>query len=136
METSFHNPMDNDHDINEDSFYNDDSKTCKYLSPNLVKGVIEDSTTFSLLHVNCRSLNSNFNKLNQTLDVVSTNFSIIGVTETWTSDIDDNDNLYCIPDYNSVFLNRKLKPGGGVCLYIKKDLTYKTKHYMSLYFVT
>jgi len=90
----------------------------------------EDSD-FNVIHLNSRSLQKNYNKVVSNLLATSTNFSIIGVSETWTDPKDDNDILYKINGYNSIFQSRIFAPGhegGGVALYIKSDLQFKIRH--------
>ena len=43
----------------------------------------EDNLCFNVLHVNCRSLNKNFNGLQRLLSSVSGKLSVIAVSETW-----------------------------------------------------
>ena len=48
--------------------------------------------SFSVLHINIRSINKNFEKLREYLLHVKGNFSITALTETWCSDeeVDQN----------------------------------------------
>ena len=44
----------------------------------------EDNISFSVSHINVRSLNKNFDSLRLFYeDVIQTNFSIIGISEVW-----------------------------------------------------
>ena len=43
----------------------------------------EYANSFSLVHLNCRSLPSNFDNLNMFLSSINHKFKIIGLTETW-----------------------------------------------------
>ena len=42
--------------------------------------------SFSILQINIRSMNKNFEKLQEYLNVVKGKFSIIGLTDTWCND--------------------------------------------------
>ena len=59
------------------SYYNVDKFNCS--SQNLPK------SSFSVLHIDIRSMNKNFENLREHLSHVKENFSIIALTETWYS---------------------------------------------------
>ena len=69
-------------------------------SQNLLKN------SFSILHINIRSMNKNFEKLHEYLSHVKGNFSIKALTETWCSD--DK------ADKNSLFTQQYIKLGIAV----------------------
>ena len=96
FENKFFNPFDsqniwsdenNDPDIN---FFNEKSETVKSPYYNMDKfnsssqNLLKNS--FSVLHINIRSMNKNFEKLREYLSHVKGNFSIIALTETLCSD--------------------------------------------------
>jgi exonuclease III len=60
------------------------------------------------------------------LGSLNTNFSVIGLTETWLHD--DNQDHFSLKNYDFVNVNRKLKKGGGVGIYISQHLKYKTRN--------
>ena len=76
-----------DLDIN---FYQNDltEEMCsKYFEPENLKTFFTPLTNnFSLLHVNIRSMQKNFEKLLELLHETQHNFSVICLTETWASD--------------------------------------------------
>ena len=97
----------------------------KYITENQAKDIIESFSkdTFSLLHLNIRSINKHFDEL-QTLLQNSKNksFSVIGLTETWLS---SNTNLpYAINGYDLLVNNRSNRTGGGVALYISHSFDF------------
>ena len=47
------------------------------------------STSLNLLHVNCKSVNKNFNSLNSLLQVSGGQLSVIAISETWLSDVSE-----------------------------------------------
>ena len=76
----------NDPDIN---FFNEKSEVVNSPDYNVDKfnsssqSLLKNS--FSVLHINIRSMNKNFEKLHEYLSHVKGNFSIIAFTETWCS---------------------------------------------------
>ena len=64
---------------NVDKFYSS--------SQNLLKN------SFSVLHINIRSMNKNFEKLREYLSHAKGNFSVITLTETWCND-DETDKIH------------------------------------------
>ena len=85
-----------------------------------------DNSVFSILHINIRSMNKNFEKLKLMLHECNHLFGIICLTETWCSDDAFlNDSNLHLPQYNSIHLERKGKRGGGVCVFVHKKLMFK-----------
>ena len=84
----------------------------------------------SLLHLNIRSLNANFENFRNLLEECNFCFNVICLTETWSSDDDFNSNsIYILPHYKAIHCERKTnKKGGGVLIYIKNDLIYKSRN--------
>ena len=79
--------------------------------------------TFSLMHLNARSLIGNFDKIEILLANLRKSFSVIGVTETWLNDLTSD--LVNMPGYSFVSNHRKSKIGGGIGLYLENNLQYK-----------
>ena len=78
---------------------------------------------FTMLHLNIRSANKNFDPLRLLLDSLSFNCSVIGLSETWFSDHSDP-SLFSLPSYNLITNNRQGKAGGGVGLFISNQFEY------------
>ena len=78
-------------------------------------------SNFSLVHFNCRSMTSNFDKLKDSVKGLDFPFDIIAVSETWLKDNDTNSS-YSIDGYSSFQCSRLNKTGGGVALYINETL--------------
>ena len=78
---------DNHPDIN---FFNDKSETVDspYFSIDEFNSSSEKllKNSFSILHINIRSLNKNFEKLREYLSLVKRDFSVVALTETWFND--------------------------------------------------
>ena len=58
-------------------------------------------------------------------------FSIIGLTETWLAD--DCPHIYDIPTHNLVTRNRKTKSGGGVGIYVSKNINFKVREDLTVF---
>lgn len=81
-----------------------------------------EQNAFSILHVNARSLNKNFHKLELLLNRLNHKFKVIAVTETWLNGT--NEAHFKPPGYNLLSKPRTAKSGGGVALYISSDIEY------------
>ena len=80
-----------------------------------------DDNCFSLLHVNIRSLQKNFENLKLLLKSIKHKFSVIALSETWLKTIPHC--YYSLPGYELIVNNRHgPKTGGGVALYISDEL--------------
>ena len=87
--------------------------------------------TFSLLHLNIRSLNRHFDDLQLLLNNPSPKpLSVIGLTETWLSQ--DSSLPFSIDNYNFIFKNRQGRIGGGVALYILQSFRYSVLENISV----
>ena len=89
---------------------------CKYsFNENLISFCSDYKLSFSLCHVNIRSLKANITNFENYLNMMNIDFSIIGVTETLLSDVTCN--LYIVWKVMSYWKNRPNKMGGGVSLW-------------------
>ena len=79
------------------------------------------SCSFSLIHFNCRSMASNFDKLKDSVKGLDFPFDVIAISETWLKDNETNSS-YSIDGYSSFQCSRLNKTGGGVALYISERL--------------
>ena len=97
---------------------------CNYLlEDDFVKQYKSDKleNSFSLFHVNIRSLNSKLLSLTAYLNTLQTYFKIIGLSETWLND--QNKAQAKIRNYNAIRSCRDtLSRGGGVSLYIHESM--------------
>ena len=85
-----------------------------------------NENTFSLLHINARSLNKNVDSL----ELLLTNlnqfpFSIIGITETWLHSTSPP--VFNLSNYSMLRADRQHGKGGGVALYIFDKLNIKSR---------
>eukprot|EP00732_Lithocolla_globosa_P001024 Lithocolla_globosa_v1_NODE_441_length_4050_cov_246.680100.p1 type:complete len:412 gc:universal NODE_441_length_4050_cov_246.680100:2734-1499(-) len=106
--------------------------TQKYLTPQAVNisaaklklnKSVSLKTCFSLLHINVRSLNANFDYFENFIDILSLPFSIIGISELWLNET-ENFNQFNIQGYNFEPKPKKNNLGGGVGCYIRDNLDY------------
>lgn len=79
----------------------------------------------ALLHTNIRSLPRNYNDFTNYLQSINITFDIIGLSETWLSD-ETADVAYLGSDYSHVKCYRNNRRGGGVSLFIHKDMKYRS----------
>ena len=85
------------------------------------------SHNFSLMHINIRSLQKNFDTLEEFLRVTNQfPFSVIAVTETWLHE--SSPPIFDIDNYQFHHVDRKNGKGGGVAFYIRNDFRYKIRH--------
>ena len=77
------------------------------------------SKSFKIFHGNVRSLNKNYNHLLAHLQNVSHRYDLILLTETWLCS--ESDQLFQIPGYEAISLNRSGR-GGGIRVYALEGL--------------
>lgn len=90
---------------------------------------ISQINSFSLLHINARSLSKNFDALEHMLDLLENNFNIIGVTETWMYQPTSLTNL---TKYNFECFGKKNRAGDVVGIYILNDTDNKLRNDINL----
>ena len=84
------------------------------------------SQSLSLMHINARSLNKNFDSLELLLTSLQNfPFSVIGVTETWLHT--NSPPLYSLENYQMLRSDRGHRKGGGVAIYAKNDIKFKVR---------
>lgn len=118
-----------DPDIN---YYNSslsNNLNCKYYNEDSLNGRIASELvnipTFSLVHLNIRSIQKNLNNFDLYLHNLDIKFDIIGLTETWLNE--NNADRYRLSGYNVEHNTRKGKKGGGVSIFIKEHINHKTR---------
>ena len=79
--------------------------------------------SFSLFHLNARSLVKNQDALAHVLANINHKFSVLAITETWLKESNINDISF--ESYNFVSNHRADKIGGGVGLFIDQNVSYK-----------
>ena len=90
------------------------------------------NSSFSVLHLNIRSLNRNFEHFKLFLHTCGYEFGIICLTETWcTNESFLANSNFQLPNYNAVHFGRENKKGGGVCIYVHEKYHYKVRNDLS-----
>ena len=85
---------------------------------------ISNNNSFSVLFINARSLNKNFESVEYMIDSLAINFNIVDISETWMS---EPSALINLPNYNFICEGRKDRMGGGVGLDILNNTDYKIR---------
>ena len=103
-----------------------------FFTPETLKAMIKENNdiSFSVLHLNIRSLNTNFESLKNLLVQINFCFKVIFITESCSNGLHTN-NRYQLPNYMSIHQVRKNgKAGGGITIFIYK--VYNIRHDLSV----
>ena len=94
---------------------------------NFGRSFLEDS--FSIFHLNIRSVSKSFEKFKDFWSRHTNSFKVIVLRETWLKDENANKNsLYQIPNYTPIHLTRNGSyKGGSVDLFVHNSLNCKEK---------
>lgn len=103
---------------------NSTDNSCQYFSENSFSTLCNTlpKNTFSILHLNIRSLPRNHDHFVHYLSTLRHEFSIIGLTETWLQD--STSHLYDIPNYTSIHCCRSTRMGGGVSILLHESMQF------------
>ena len=85
----------------------------------------QNKPSFSFLHLNARILAGHFDKFKMLLSRLSVSFPVIGVTETWLSDLTTDS--VDISGFKFLSNHRTNKNCGGTGLYLQDNLEYKLR---------
>ena len=102
---------------------------CEYLDTfDFVKNVKPKLMEETKLNVICFNIRSIRDKWANFKDLILINdycpFDVIGITETWLSEIDYK-NEFSLPGFQAIHIERKLtKSSGGISLYIRSSLKF------------
>ena len=114
----------------ESSFHVD----CEYLDITEQSEIAPYTPRHTCLHLNIRSLSSNFDNLKVLMSELK-DFNVkpdlVMLCETWLNA--NNCDLFNIPGYSLVEKHRKNGRGGGVCIFVKSGLRYKTREDISVF---
>ena len=119
-------------DIDPDScYYNDLSYTIQMNSNyyhedstnHFLAKSFKDGETFSMMHLNIRSIKSNLSKLDQYMANLNANFDTIGISEIWLSDL--NKYIDQLDGYNHESLVRPDRTHGRVSMFISSLIPYR-----------
>ena len=113
-----------DPDLNNQN-YASSASYCNYETAEDLNGVIGGNNliSFSLFHLNARSLVKNQDALAHLLANINHKFSVLAITETWVKESNVNDLSF--EGYNFVSNHRANRIGGGVGLFIDQNFPNK-----------
>ena len=126
----------NDNFFNSESdpyinFYSDISPLdTKCFNPNEIREGFEClcKNGFSVLHVNIRSINKNFETFKNFYSKLNCTFSVICFSETWATDNSIcNDSNFQIENYTVLHQVRESGRGGRLSIYMHKETYFKPR---------
>jgi len=88
-------------------------------------GQYDNKMRLSILHINCRSINENFDNLRHLIHQTPFQIPIIAVTETWTTKLTENN--FSLPGYNFIAKSRESNAYGGVGIYVSDNLNFRLR---------
>ena len=109
---------------------------CKYFTEESFNEKIsslctEDVLSFSLCHINIRSIKANLGDFDNYMRMLNRDFSISGVTETWLNDVTCD--LYGMGGYELIEKHRTNKVGGGIGLFVKNGVNYRPRADLTIF---
>jgi len=93
---------------------------CNYYLPDEFVNHNLPAKSFSILHINARSLNKNLDHVTTLVSILKYCFTVIAISETWATD--QNVNNMQIPGY-TLFGKPRSSRGGGASLYIRDNIS-------------
>ena len=105
-------------------FFDSINVNCKYYTESCFVNDISKIDGLSIIHLNCRSIRKKFNTMVDLLQSLKKDFDVIAISETW-EDCNDCNNEYVMLGYDSFFISRINKGGGGVAIFAKTNLNAK-----------
>jgi hypothetical protein len=115
--------------FNLDLSFNANKIPCDYYLPEDFKKNIENLNAkekFSLIHLNIKSISNKFDSLKNLIDTMNIPFQIIGLTETWLNE--NNQEYFALKNYDHFGSSRPNKKGGGVAIYVSNQLESKPRN--------
>ena len=88
---------------------------------------------FSILHLNIRSLNVNIDNFRGFSGSLNGNFNVIVLTESCCDKTTNENSLLSLDSSYSVHKTRKNIKGGGICIYIHKQLEFKLRNNIDIF---
>ena len=113
-------------DIDPDlNLYNLSNTNSHSYTPNEFNIKFNEHNGLSILHLNARSLQKNFEKNSEFISTIQISFSIIAVSEIWITDVP----LLPFETEGYTFLNsnRLFGRGGGVAFFVLNQLKYRVR---------
>ena len=140
FESMFFNPfstkeLDNDHDPHVNFYHDVSMLDTQYLRPDKFKTNFMDfsKNSFSVLQLNIRSINKNFEAFTEFYSKLNHIFSVICFSETWASEENINkSSTFQLKNYNVIHQGRILRKGGWLCIFNHESLCYKLRKDLSI----
>ena len=118
-------------DPDVDFFQNISSLDAEYFKIGNTKTFVDNnisSNSFSVLHVNIRSMQKNFEKFKEFFKTLQFNFNAICLSETWCNSLDSTKNSnYRLHRYKSFHHTRDGYKGERLCIFLRNTLSYKIR---------
>ena len=118
---NFEKILNNDSQDPDENFFNAfNFKDSQYFTPEESSRNLNnfDKSSFSMLHLNIRSLQKKIVSLFNLLMTLKFKFKLIVITETWCSDNSLNHNLFELPQYESIHRVRRTCEGSGIAVFL------------------
>ena len=112
-----------------ESNYIKNTKCDYYIEDKFVKNISkiqEQKRVLSMFHMNIKSLPKHFGELQQYLNMLEYDFSLIGISETWLNE--NNTDLYDLNGYVTIKGCRKERRGGGASLFMRDEISFATRN--------
>ena len=125
-----HSTIDPELDPDTNFFESISSLDTKYFTVNETKTFVSniDSESFTVLHLNIRSMKKNFESFQEFFKDLKFNFSAICLSETWCESVDATKNSnYKLNGYRSFHQIRNERKGGRLCIFLRESYTYKLR---------
>ena len=129
FDTSLDNDTFDDIDPDKNNYNTHPTIPSKYTHTDALNKILiqnQNLDYFSIFHLNIRSTKKNIYDVKTFLTTIDHKFSVIAFTETWLQS--HNLDLYNLENYNMESSIRTTKLGGGVSIYIKNDIQYKSRN--------
>ena len=126
---------DNDQDLDVDFYQTQiSSLDTSYYIPNEVKQNLENfqQKSFSVLHLNIRSLSKSFESFRKFLDLLCFSFSHICLSETWCQPHETSNLNLQTPGYLSLHQTRKNRREGRLCIFLLESLPYNVRDHLAV----
>jgi hypothetical protein len=106
------------------------STRCNYYLPDEFDCHNLSNESFSILHINARSLNKNLEHVTTLISTLNYCFTVIAISETWATVSDLHVGNLHIPGY--ILFSKPRSSRGGASLYIKENIACTTRPDLSM----
>ena len=119
------NPFQFEDDIlnsSDNNIINNDVHKCSYIFDHDMLNSSGGNDDFSIIHLNTRSFNKNFDAIHTYLSSIDRTFTVICLSETWF--YEDMSNVIEIENYELVSTPRIDRRSGGSAIYVHNSVSY------------